>query len=179
MKTAANPDEQGLTLVELMVAVVVMAMVIAVTSSLYVFGSRVFRTGEAQAWLQSSGESALRVMTPKVRNATALDIMSSKPASFDSGWWYVYLLDPAQFSTRVIMRSPDGDERQITDEIVSGSDGLSFEARLVGQSVILSITVRGSYRGRAGEAVATAILGNISSLPSHTTGSSVRFKVPN
>ena len=89
------------------------------------------------------------------------------------------MLDPAKFSTRIIMRSPDGDERQITEEIVSGSDGLSFEARLVGQSVILSITVRGSYRGRAGESVTTAILGNISSLPSHTTGSSVRFKVPN
>jgi len=179
VKTAANPDEQGLTLVELMVAVVVMAMVISVISSLYVFGSRAFRTGEAQAWLQSSGESALQAMTPKVRNAIALDIMSSKPASFDSGWWYVYLLDPAKYSTRIIMRSPDGNERQITDEIVSGRDGLSFEARLVGQSIILSITVRGSYRGRAGEAVANAILGNISSLPSSTTGSSVRFKVPN
>lgn len=179
MKTAANPEEQGLTLVELMVAVVVMAMVISVVSSLYVFGSRAFGIGEAQACLQSSGESALRVITPKVRNAIALDIMSSKPISFDSGWWYVYLLDPAEFSTRIIMRSPDGDERQITDEIVSGSDGLSFEAHRVGQSVILSITVRGSYRSRAGETVATAILGNISSLPSKTTGSSVRFKIPN
>ena len=179
MKTAANPDEQGLTLVELMVAVVVMAMVISVVSSLYVFASRAFRAGEAQAWLQSSGESALQVMTPKVRNAIALDIMPSKPASFDSGWWYVYLLDPAKHSTTIIMRSPDGDERQITDEIMSGRDGLSFEARVVGQSVILSIAVRGSYLGRDGESVTTTILGNISSLPSNTRGSSVRFKVPN
>ncbi len=179
MKTAANSEEQGLSLVELMVAVVVVAMVITVVSSLYAFGSRAFRAGEAQAWLQSSGESALRVITPKVRNAIALDIVSSKPASFDSGWWYVYLLDPTEYSTRIIMRSPDGDERQITDEIVSGSDGLSFEARLVGQSVILSIAVRGSYRGRAGESATTAILGNISSLPSNTRGSSVRFRVPN
>ncbi len=105
--------------------------------------------------------------------------MSSKPASFDSGWWYVYLLDPAKHSTTIIMRSPDGNERQITDEIVSGRDGLSFEARLVGQSVILSMTVRGSYRARDGESAATTILGNISSLPSNTRGSSVRFRVPN
>ncbi|OPZ49842.1 MAG: hypothetical protein BWY92_01233 [Firmicutes bacterium ADurb.BinA052] len=179
MKSALTRDECGLTLVELMIAIVVTAMVITVVSSLYAFGSKAVRIGEAQAWLQMSGEAALQTVARRVRNATSIELMSTNPASFDLGWWYVYLLDPGKESTGIIMRSPDGDERQVTDEMISGLDGLSFDTRIVGEDAILSMTIRGSYRGRAGEALTTVILGNISSLSGKGSGSSIRFKVPN
>ncbi len=179
MKSAQNRDERGLTLVELMISIVVMAMVITVISSLYVFGSKAFRTGEARAWLQMSRETALYTIARRVRNATSIELLSSRPASFDSGWWYVYLHDPTKSNTRIIMRSPNGDEHQVTDEMVSGYDGLSFDARIVGQNAILSITTGGSDRDGKRQSVTTAILGNISSISGNSSGSSIRFKVPN
>lgn len=178
-RSRSTSNERGTTLVELMMSIIILGMVVAVAASVHAFGSRAFISGESQAWLQMNIDTAMCTITPKVRNATEIAIMTSKPGSYDTGYWYVYLANPQAQRTSITMRSTGGVEQAITDGIVPGATGLSFGARAVGGKVILTITIGGAQGSKTRQVATGILLGNITALPSMTSGSVLRFKTPN
>jgi prepilin-type N-terminal cleavage/methylation domain-containing protein len=178
MNTSHISDQKGLTLVELLLAVVVMGMVFATVASLMGVGAQTFALGESQSWLTMNTGAAVQIMTRRVRNATGLEILGTAPTTFDSSWWYLYVEDSSADVSRVMLRSTTGTSTAITDEIVPG-DGLSFAARYSGSEVVLDVSLDAEYRSRERHVATSMILGNISSLPATTAGPAIRFKVPN
>lgn len=171
-------NQRGFTLLELLVAVVVMGMVFAAAASLMGVGAQAYVLGEAQSWLTMNTGAAIQVITRRVRNAVSLEILDESPTSFDSGWWYLYVDDPDADASSVMLRSSSGSDTAVTDEIVP-SDGLAFEARTSGTAIVLDIAIDAEYRSRDRHVATSVILGNLSELPAVTTGQAIRFKVPN
>lgn len=171
-------DQSGFTLTELLVAVVVMGLVFLTAASLLGFGVQTYVLGETQSWLNMNLGAAAQIITRRVRNSTDLEILGASPVAFDSGWWYLYVENPAADVSKVVLRSANGSTSAITDEVVTDG-GLSFATRQSGAEIVLDIAIAAVYRSRDRQVATSTILGNVARLPATTSGPAIRFKIPN
>ncbi|MCW3490306.1 prepilin-type N-terminal cleavage/methylation domain-containing protein [Dethiobacter alkaliphilus] len=86
----ARLNRKGLSLVELMVALSVLLLVLAIGYPFYFFGTRSFAVGEEQSNVQRDLRVAASFITRELRNATFVQIGTD---TADDGYEYIYLND--------------------------------------------------------------------------------------
>lgn len=134
--------EEGLTLVELLVAMAIAGLMIGAIFAFYMFGTKVFNQGTEKAGLQSGLRMAAEIITKEVRYADFLDVVDVDVIPEDlelleENERYVYLQGSPE--ERIVILSPDGETVISSDIPVTGLtfdlDGkmLEFELKAAGK----------------------------------------------
>lgn len=115
-------SSQGVTLVELLVAVSLLGMVLGVAYSAYTFGYRSFIQGTEQAALQREARLIVRSLTDEIRYAQEVQVLETVPNAPAPQDIFVYVEDGRVF------RLENGKSTQIGDSSGDISASLWFEA---------------------------------------------------
>lgn len=110
--------QQGLSVVELMVALSLLGVILALGYMFFSFGSNSFNRGEKQAIAQQGVRLTSTFITGELRYALKLDIVSVSaiPSSGD-GFRYIYLDEGS-----IIYINENGEDRVIANSIDDGFD---------------------------------------------------------
>ena len=81
MRTTRTPAPRGYTLVEFLVASVVIALVLVSLISVYIHGYAMLRRGAVQTWAQHRAHAALTLIGEEVRPAYTFDVFSAYSAN--------------------------------------------------------------------------------------------------
>lgn len=161
---------KGLTLVELLVALAILGIVLALGHTIYSFGMRSFTIGENQSIVQRDVRAASMFITGELRNATRLEL-SDTPGS-KAKYHSIYV------SESILKEAyPDGTILNVTGAVI---DSVLFEVRRVNPGTpqersILSFTVEGISKGMQPYRIESEVLLNNACPPQSERAKSVVY----
>ena len=171
-RTILNKD--GISLVELLVALVILLLVLSIAYPLYAFGDRSFKVGSRQSIIQQNARMAADYITRELRYATNVKIYTdtsaiSIPSPIPSDNEYNYIV----IDGNTIKHLSKNGQVIIPQGL---SDGIEFELEFDQiSSNMIQITVTGKQNGQVYDIVSEFNLLNTSSLNDHT-GSVIEYK---
>lgn|GEM_PF-3759917 len=115
---ALYSDEKALSVVELMIALSILLIVLALAFTFYFFGSRAFATGEERSLIQANVRLASMIITRELRYAEDVEIITGTP-KHESGKRAIFKNNNGQ----IIIRDEQGEERVLSGEL---SDAITF-----------------------------------------------------
>ena len=112
--------QSGVTLVELIIALSLLAVVIALGYNYYFFGASTFERGEGRANVQQNIRLAADFMSNQLRYAQNMEILDAPPdpGSYEDDYNYILVSNEGQ-----ITHVEEGDEKNLLSPI---SQGLNF-----------------------------------------------------
>lgn len=158
-------DEQGITLVEVLMAITLSSILLTTIGSLYVFSFRTFNEVQELTNNQHKIYSIHSYIQRDLRNATEINILSSLPSPVDNSYNYIYMENGSVFIL-------DNDTKSIANDI----DSLNFE-------VIENTRSNNFYQFSLkytinNENETTLILNNIGEYHSGQNESIIQYKTP-
>ncbi|OPA80248.1 hypothetical protein BVG16_05775 [Paenibacillus selenitireducens] len=82
-------DQKGLTIIELLAAIVLLTIVLSLAFSSYAFGVKSFQRANEQSELQDQVRIVSHVITSKLRYASEVELLSSCPTNLTEGFNYI------------------------------------------------------------------------------------------
>jgi len=160
-------DQNGFSIVELIVALSVLLIVLALGYQFYFFGNRTFTVGENQSNIQRDIRLTADLITKEIRNAKIVELVG---ASASDGYEYIYLQD------KDIKHRLNENISNITNENINNLT-FSLEQSSEGNNVI-EFTIEGEEDGQSFDVTTKVHLNNIFGLP-ETTGQVIKYSLIN
>lgn len=130
-------NNMGLSVIELLIALTLLGIILALGFSYFVFGANTFRIGEAQSNLQRDIRLTSNFITREVRYATDLDLLDNVNSPLWNDYNYLYL------DNNSVIKHIDGNGNEITksENII---ELLSFNLNIVNEKLLLEFIIEGS-----------------------------------
>jgi hypothetical protein len=135
-------EEEAISVVELMIALSILLIVLALSFTFYFFGTRAFATGEERSLIQANVRLASRMITQELRYANDVEITTGIP-NHESGKRAIYKNNSGQ----LIIRDELGEESLLSGAL---SDELTFTSLTFGISpddnkiLVFSVSAEGA-----------------------------------
>lgn len=125
-------ETRALTVVELLVAMILLLIVLTIAFTFFGYGINAFNTGEKRTLVQINSRLASRIITDELRYAESVVIYNTLPAHI-SGVKAIYLND----NGAIMLRDETGSERKLSGDF---SDEVTFTG------LLFDINVDSSYK---------------------------------
>jgi len=172
-------SKYGFSLIEVMLALSILGIVLAVGYSFFFFGSNSFRIGGAQSNLQRDMRLVSDYITREVRYAVDIEITNDTAVLNEGDYHYIYL-DSSSSTIKYI--DPAGNVTLRTDPVI---DNVTFSFATVSVSdtkenylLVFSIEGSSSVNNNIYVLESDVMLNNISAEPGNNVGSILRYKKP-
>lgn len=167
---------QGFTIVELLVALVILNLVLAIGFSFYFFGARAFAVGEVRSTLQRDLRLTADFMTRELRNVVEVELLDSATDNF--GDWPDH--DHIYWTGDDIVHRSGGVETiktevQITDAVFDFISVTDHDSRT---SILLSFRLTGTLSDQEYTVESDILLNNIRSADSAGDQGMIRYLKP-
>lgn len=162
-------EQKGLTIIELMIAMLILLMGLALAFNFFFFGVRSFNVGEQRTIVQTNVRFASRVITDELRYATDVEIYGSVP-DHEEGRKAIFM----SADNIIIIRDEEGNTRPISGAL---SDEVQFTELSFGvspeMSRMLTFLVSAERQGEQNYQLETEVtpLNQKASIIDHTGGS--------
>lgn len=160
VRSGMRKGEVGFTIVELLIALVVLNLVLAIGFSFYYFGSRAFAVGEVRSILQRDLRLVGDFITRETRNATHIELLGEEDnydiqvlTDFEHIYWAGDAISHVSTITETVKT-----EVEITDVSFSLSPVTSADG---GKSFLLSFRITGALQDQQYELESDVLLNNI------------------
>lgn len=174
-------EKSGFTLIELMLALSILGIILAMGYSFFFFGSNSFRLGGDQSNLQRDMRLTSDFITREVRYAVDIEIVTTAPPFGGDGYHYIYhdlsdsiikYVDPA--GSVNIKTDP------VIDKVIFQFNTVAIEVSDTKENYLLHFTIVGSSETNANnyQIDSEVMLNNISTKPADGSGSIIRYKKP-
>jgi prepilin-type N-terminal cleavage/methylation domain-containing protein len=167
-------NKRGVTLIELIVALAILTVIIAVGFSFYFFGSKTFSRGETIASIQFDVRMSTDFITREVRNATEVELISI-PGTFDTNYHYIYI-EGAKLKHQF-----NGTVQEKTSAIIQASTPMFSLEELANGRNQIEFTMKGSKTTTQGiqayEATTKVFLNNVSGI-TPSQNQAIKYKKP-
>lgn len=110
-------DQRGVTLVELLIVISLIAIVIGLGYRYYDFGTRSFGRGESKAGAQQNTRLAADYILQEIRYSKNMEILNSAPQTFLNDYSYIFVNNHGQFT-----HVENGNENTVFSHIAQGID---------------------------------------------------------
>jgi len=130
--------KKGVTLIELIIVLAILAIVVSLGFSLYFFSNKTFNKGVSRSNVQQSVNLAADAITKEVRYASEISIVTSVPQTVSDDYKYIYIND----SNLIEFKDKDGTKVIPSNAIDGTVFSLSFESK--GSGKLLGFAITGS-----------------------------------
>lgn len=161
-------NKKGLTLVELIIAVIFLTIVMGVASSMFFSGNSMFKKGVDQYDLQSSIRLTSDFIVNKVRNVSEISLVApASPQTYDQ----IYL------DAKCIVYKPAGGAVvNKTDAIINSTSDVSFSLVPSGSKYMLIIKIKGSKGTNTYDINTKIFLNNVQTATANNNKTIIYFK---
>lgn len=161
-------NQKGLTLAELMVAVIFLTLVLSVSFSMFYTGNTVYKKGVDQYSLHADIRLASDFIVNATRNVSAVSLTApASPNTYDK----IYVS-----GKRIVYQPAGGVPVNKTDAIISNSSDLSFSLVASGGKYMLLIGIKGTKDASTFDVDTKILLNNVQSANTGSNYNVIYFK---
>jgi len=165
-----KPNNAGLTLIELLVALGILGIVLTVCFSFLFFGYRSFGTGSAQFNIQSDIRIVMETVKNEVRYSSEFQVIpvSEVPTTVTDGYKYIYVE-----GNSLKFKSSAGSNERLQGLLFSS--GPVFTLSKTGGNYMLTVTLEGVYRDQDYETSTDVLIQNLE-ISADGSDNAIRYK---
>lgn len=161
-------NQKGLTLAELIVAVIFLTVVLTVASSMFYSGNIIFKKGVDQYDLQSSVRLTSDFIVDELRNVSTISLIApASPQTYNQ----IYLN-----SNCIVYKPAGGTAVNKTDAIINTASDLSFSLVQSGSKYMLTIAIKGTKGSNTYDINTKVLLNNVQTATAIINQNTIYFK---